>query len=398
MAARVKDGMREQCIVQVAETWYSILTQYSERAPPLAALCLDVIRHYAVWVDINHLANRRFLELFLAFVQRPPLHEGACACLSAVVSKRMDAGNKLEHLRSLRVVELLAAAKEAMAASGMQLSEPFANLAAVTSLELLDCWDKLATRGDEVSAESAATLLRGSMPLLLDALASEQLEVSQCTLSFLHAYLAQLRKLLPTPEELALHEDQLQLLLVHLARRSVYPDDFSSFDAVFVSGGGGVGGGGSGSEGSGNGDPDDDDAAFSDYRREISTLFRSVARVHPALASAFVQSTLRSVLDSMESSRWSHVEVALWLLYQLGEGLPDTTVREKVRLHIYMYIYIYMYMYTHTCIHIYMNTYEYMYICTHMYISICKCMFIYRLTHGHILSIDSWMNIHIFCF
>lgn len=329
VAARVKDGMREQCIGQIVEAWYTILSEFAERNPPLVALCLEVVRHYAVWVDIGLVASPRFLELFLAFVQREALHEGACACLTAVVVKRMDPAVKLEHLGSLRVVELLAAANEAMCASGMELSEAFADLAAAISLELLDCWDRLSARGADAGAESAAALLRGSMPLLLRALAAESLEVSQCTTTFLHAYLGRLRKLQLTAEQLALHEDQLQLLLVHLARRCVCPDDFSSFESMSGGGGAAAGVGPWTKEGSGGGDPDDEDASFVEYRREMGTLFRSVARVHPALACDFVQSTLRSMLDSLKTSRWAHVEVALWLMYQLGEGLSDGAVREK---------------------------------------------------------------------
>jgi len=65
----------------------------------------------------------------------------------------------------------------------------------------------------------------------------------------------------------------------------------------------------------------------------VSTLFRSAARVHPSLACAFVKSTLQSVLGASDAERlegvqWSHVEVALWLLYLLGEGLPEAATRE----------------------------------------------------------------------
>lgn len=42
-----------------------------------------------------------------------------------------------------------------------------------------------------------------------------------------------------------------------------------------------------------------------------------------------MQTTLQSTLDSIESTPWSYVEVALWLAFQLGEGLPDSVIREK---------------------------------------------------------------------
>jgi hypothetical protein len=40
-------------------------------------------------------------------------------------------------------------------------------------------------------------------------------------MAFLHAYLGRLKKLLPSPAQLETHEEQLQLLLMHLARKCV---------------------------------------------------------------------------------------------------------------------------------------------------------------------------------
>ena len=37
----------------------------------------------------------------------------------------------------------------------------------------------------------------------------------------------------------------------------------------------------------------------------------------------FVRSTLHTTLDRVDTAPWTHIEVALWLLFQLGEGLPD---------------------------------------------------------------------------
>ncbi|EOD17521.1 hypothetical protein EMIHUDRAFT_458979 [Emiliania huxleyi CCMP1516] len=244
----------------------------------------------------------------------------------------MEPAPKLQHLQSIRAVEMLSAAHEGMVARGRPLTEPFAALVAQCSLELLDVWDRLSQRGGEAAGEGAADLLRASMPLLLAALASDGLEVSSSTMPFLHAYLGRLRKLLPAASAIAQHEAHLQQLLVQLARRS---DTYRSVGHVSL---GRTRAAGLPSEEPGHGeagrDPDDDETSFADYRREVSTLFRSAARVHPSLACAFVKSTLQSVLGASDAERpegvqWSHVEVALWLLYLLGEGLPEATTREK---------------------------------------------------------------------
>mmetsp|Transcript_24876 Transcript_24876/g.73923 ORF Transcript_24876/g.73923 Transcript_24876/m.73923 type:complete len:1024 (+) Transcript_24876:116-3187(+) len=316
-ASRVKDAMREQCVSRVVEALYSLLAQLplgeGVAPPPWAEKALGIAAHYTVWVDIGLLGSPRFLALYASLLQQPPLHEGACHCLRAVVEKRMEPAPKLQHLQSIRAVEMLSAAHEGMVARGRPLTEPFAALVAQCSLELLDVWDRLSQRGGEAAGEGAADLLRASMPLLLAALASDGLEVSSSTMPFLHAYLGRLRKLLPAASAIAQHEAHLQQLLVQLARRSVHPDGAAGLPSE---------------------DPDDDETSFADYRREVSTLFRSAARVHPSLACAFVKSTLQSVLGASDAERpegvqWSHVEVALWLLYLLGEGLPEATTREK---------------------------------------------------------------------
>mmetsp|Transcript_31323 Transcript_31323/g.98135 ORF Transcript_31323/g.98135 Transcript_31323/m.98135 type:complete len:797 (-) Transcript_31323:591-2981(-) len=316
-ASRVKDAMREQCVSRVVEALYSLLAQLplgeGTAPPPWAEKALGIAAHYTVWVDIGLLGSPRFLALYASLLQQPHLHEGACHCLRAVVEKRMEPAPKLQHLQSIRAVEMLSAAHEGLVARGRPLTEPFAALVAQCSLELLDVWDRLSQRGGEAAGESAAELLRASMPLLLAALASDELEVSSSTMPFLHTYLGRLRKLLPAASAIAQHEAHLQQLLVQLARRSVHPDGAAGLPSE---------------------EPDDDETSFADYRREVSTLFRSAARVHPSLACAFVKSTLQSVLGGSDAERtdgvhWSHVEVALWLLYLLGEGLPEATTREK---------------------------------------------------------------------
>ena len=54
-----------------------------------------------------------------------------------------------------------------------------------------------------------------------------------------------------------------------------------------------------------------------------------MARVHPSLAQEFVRATLQATLAALPDVPWTHLEVALFLLFQLGEGLPEASVRDK---------------------------------------------------------------------
>lgn len=306
VAQRVKDGMRSQCLPQMADAWLSILKL--QGAPALVAMCLNTVHMYIPWIDISLVANRPFLELLLAFVHEPQLHEGACLCLSDIVAKRMEPQPKLEHLVQLSMVQLLG---EAAGKGGEALmTAPFSTLASSLCLELLDCWDRLSMReprrADHAALAAQASLhLQQCMPLLLSCLGAADMDVSACTMSFLHSYVGRLRKLLPSPDRLQDHAEHLQHMLLVMARKSVHPEGFA-FES-----------------------PDDDEDSFLGYRREISTLFKGVARVHPSLTQAFLLSTLQSTLDALETIHWSYVEVALWLAFQLGEGLPDALIREK---------------------------------------------------------------------
>ena len=142
-------------------------------------------------------------------------------------------------------------------------------------------------------ADAGIILLEG-----VQRLEADDLEASQSSLSFLHSYVGRLRKLLPSAQQLAEHETTLEQLLVALARKSLYPDDFC-FEHE-----------------------DEAEATFLAYRRELATLFKGVARLHGKLAQDFVARLLQSA-TKVAGVPWAHLEVVLWLLYHLGEGLPE---------------------------------------------------------------------------
>ena len=76
VAARIKDGMRDQCMAAIVDAWHSILLLH-DTAATLVESCLKTISLYISWIDITLVANRRFMELFLQFLHVPALHEGA---------------------------------------------------------------------------------------------------------------------------------------------------------------------------------------------------------------------------------------------------------------------------------------------------------------------------------
>ena len=103
LASKIKDAMREQCLPQITDAWFSIL-QLHESAPGLVVSCLNTMHLYVNWMDIALLSHPRFVGLLLPFMRQPQLHDGACLCLGEIVLKRMEAPAKLQHIERLELV------------------------------------------------------------------------------------------------------------------------------------------------------------------------------------------------------------------------------------------------------------------------------------------------------
>ncbi|XP_045076616.1 exportin-T-like, partial [Coregonus clupeaformis] len=65
----IKDGMREQVIPSLVESWYQILGAYQQSHPEITCQCLEVVGAYVSWIDLNLIANDRYcLEVVGAYV------------------------------------------------------------------------------------------------------------------------------------------------------------------------------------------------------------------------------------------------------------------------------------------------------------------------------------------
>lgn len=57
LSMHVKDSMRENCIAEVAATWYNVTQLYKGSRPELAAFVLSSCARYVHWMDIGLVAN-----------------------------------------------------------------------------------------------------------------------------------------------------------------------------------------------------------------------------------------------------------------------------------------------------------------------------------------------------
>lgn len=366
----VKDALRDNDMASIASVWLDLTLLYHAERPDLAALVLETARRYICWMDINYVANDRFTPLLFSLVSGVatpslPLRAAAVACLTEVANKRMDPGAKVRLLQRLQLVQFVeqwavsAYPLEVPAAAGPDEAEfclRCAQLVSTLAAELLDCWKRAengvlslqavgltVTEAAMVEAqglvELSLHLLSPVIPTAVRALGGEGEGVQSHAAEALQDYVAKLRRL--GAESLGPAQCRhLVMMLQRIALKAQYP---AAVDQDIDP------------EGAGSPSPslltsprEADDlvaedgplASFAERRHELFTLFKSVAKLIPGDTVAFVGGLLEAALapaptmtspgpagSAARTLSWREVEVAISLVYQLGENLTDDAIR-----------------------------------------------------------------------
>ena len=62
---------------------------------------LEIVGAYIAWINIDLIANMRFVDLLVRFLREHPLREAAADCLHDIVAKGMDPVAKIKLVESL---------------------------------------------------------------------------------------------------------------------------------------------------------------------------------------------------------------------------------------------------------------------------------------------------------
>ncbi|CAJ0558580.1 unnamed protein product, partial [Mesorhabditis spiculigera] len=89
----IKDAMRELCIKDCSESWVLILEQCSELSDH--ALVFEVVAAYVDWIDLELVANERFVPLLMKGLAKSETSEEAIQAVEGLVQKGMPASRKL---------------------------------------------------------------------------------------------------------------------------------------------------------------------------------------------------------------------------------------------------------------------------------------------------------------
>ncbi|KAI1882201.1 hypothetical protein AGOR_G00248250 [Albula goreensis] len=291
----IKDAMREQCIPSLVESWYQILHNFQQSHFELTCQCLEVVGAYVSWIDLNLIANDRFVNLLLSHMSVEVLREEACDCLFEIVNKGMDPVDKTKLVESLCQVLQSAGFFNVEEEDDVDFLAKFSKLVNGMGQALVVSWTKLVKVGDLKSSQETLQAMEAKVPLMLKLLAHEDDDISANIVGFCYDYLHVLKQLpLLTDQQ----KSNIEAIMVAVMKKLTYDDEYN-FE----------------NEG-------EDEAMFVEYRKQLKLLLDRLAQVSPELLLNAVRRVFSTAMQNWQTAPFMEVEVAIRLLYMLGEALP----------------------------------------------------------------------------
>lgn len=291
----IKDTMREQCIPSLVESWFQILQAYQQSHPELTCQCLEVVGAYVSWIDLNLIANDRFVNLLLSQMSVEELREEACDCLFEIVNKGMDPVDKTKLVESLCQVLQSAGFFNVNQEEDVDFLAKFSRLVNGMGQSLVLSWTKLAKAGNVKAASDTLQAVESKVPLLLQLLVHADDDISANIVAFCYDYLHVLKQL---PQLTDQQKANIEAIMLAVMKKLTYDDEYN-FD----------------NEG-------EDEAMFVEYRKQLKMLLDRLAQVSPDLLLEAVRRIFNNTMQSWQTATFMEVEVAIRLVYMLGEALP----------------------------------------------------------------------------
>ncbi|VDI44240.1 exportin-T-like isoform X3 [Mytilus galloprovincialis] len=292
----IKDAMREQANGQLAGTWYEILTTYETSNPEVVCMCLDVIGKFISWIDINLIANDKFVTVLLNFMTLTLIRESACDCITDILNKGMDPIVKTKLVESFtNVLEERGILNPVEDEEGDFLAK-LSKLVNAIGVNLILAWQKLLKTEDKENTEATLQALESKVPLMFRFLSDEDDDVSGAVAQFSQEYIALLKQMKPLSQK---QRENMEGLLYIVIKKMTYDE---SYDFEH--------------EG-------EEEAMFQEYRKQLKTIFNNLAALDAQLIIVTVHNILTQTLPNWERVDQLETELAISLLYQLGEALPE---------------------------------------------------------------------------
>ncbi|XP_031566606.1 exportin-T-like isoform X2 [Actinia tenebrosa] len=291
----IKDFMREHCIPDIVNSWFEILKTYEGTDPALTCLCLEVVSSYVAWIDISLIANEKFISVLLHLITVDVLRESVCDCFHGIISKGMDPLAKTELVESLvRVLESAGVMAPSEDVDNDYLAK-LARLANCIGIQLINSYTKLLKSNNEAAANDTLQAIENKLPLLYRFLGDEDDDISHTINGFAYSYLL----LLKQASSLSAQQKQnLKGILYTVIKKMKYDESYN-FSRE-----------------------DEDEVMFMEFRKEMKVLFDNIAQQDANLVLVIVHNVLNSTLERLQEAKFMDVEIAVRLVFMLGEAIP----------------------------------------------------------------------------
>eukprot|EP00163_Fabomonas_tropica_P029096 TRINITY_DN6127_c0_g1_i7.p1 TRINITY_DN6127_c0_g1~~TRINITY_DN6127_c0_g1_i7.p1 ORF type:complete len:958 (-),score=191.80 TRINITY_DN6127_c0_g1_i7:233-3106(-) len=292
VATLVKDSLREQCISQIADAWYTILTTYATSHPHLVVAALKNLGMYVSWMDINLVACDRFVHVFYQFLQVAQYQEGVCEVLMQMVNKGAEAEEKVVLIRNLHLLEVI----KGIDSSDEDFQTSLAKLLRATVLVLLTAQQDLRTK-EGADPTPATQALDEAVSITLTYTCKEDDGVSEETLPAINAYTARLAKDMKVNGNITpIRQQHIAQITQILFTKFKYDPEFN-FDAK-----------------------NDEELDFLEYRKSLANILKLVCRVDPTSVQNFAAQAVQAMVPNVTQMQFFDVEAVLYFIFVLGEA------------------------------------------------------------------------------
>ncbi|XP_069692794.1 exportin-T-like isoform X6 [Periplaneta americana] len=287
--------MRGSCVEKLVESWYHILKTYEASNAELVNQCLEVIGAYISWIDIALIANDRFVEVLLSLLRTVESREAAVDCIHDIINKGMEPMDKFQLIESLVPVlqnsNILKPFKDDESDYTCKLSR----LVNGIGLNLTEAHHKLSKTGSSEQITMLQTAIEHKVPIMIEFLNNDYDDVSAAVLEFAKEYIHMLKvKVMQTEEQLSYAHS----VLVTIVHKMKYDESYR-FEQ----------------EG-------EDEATFQEFRKQLKVLFDNLAGVNKDLVINYVSKFTINTLREWRTTSFQDVEIAIYLLYLMGEAIP----------------------------------------------------------------------------
>ncbi|XP_064088049.1 exportin-T-like [Macrobrachium nipponense] len=290
----IKDAMREQCVLDLTNSWYNILVKYEKSNPELVCQCHEVIGAYIAWIDISLIANDRFVCKLVDHLKEPLLREAAADCIHEIITKGMDPLTKTQLIESFVTVLDQAGVLKPVDDDDSDFLVKLARLINGIGVQLILSWQKL-DKADNEKREMVRAAIENKVTLLLTFLASDYDDISAAVFDFARDYIQLIKQ---TGSISNVEQGLLENMLFVVITKTKYDESYNFEQAG------------------------EEEAMFDEYRKKLKVVFDNLAALVPELVLKVSKDYVITTLSRWQASSYEDVEAAVSLFYSLGEALP----------------------------------------------------------------------------